>query len=270
MPTILKREFAPISDQAWQELDKEARRVLLGCLVARKVVDFSGPHGWEFAAVNLGRLKIAARKAPGGIAWGTRQVQPVIEVRLPFTLRQIEIDSITRGAADADLDPLQEVVAAAARFEDTAVFQGFAGGDVAGIVKSSAHKPVRLPKDAEQYPRTVAEAVKTLTSAGVEGPYALVLGSDLYFALVQSARTGYPPRKTIEQLLGGDILHTPVLTGGLVVTTRGGDFELSVGKDFSLGYAGHDRDGVELFITESFTFRVIEPRAAVVLAAAAQ
>jgi hypothetical protein len=37
-----------------------------------------------------------------------------------------------------------------------------------------------------------------------------------------------------------------------------------LGQDFSVGYASHDRDKVELYLTESFTFRVLEPAAAVV------
>jgi uncharacterized linocin/CFP29 family protein len=33
----------------------------------------------------------------------------------------------------------------------------------------------------------------------------------------------------------------------------------------SIGYAAHDRESVELYLTESFTFRVLEERAAVFL-----
>ncbi len=57
MPSILRRENAPVSDQAWQEIDTEAARSLRGNLIGRQIVDFSGPHGWELGAVNLGRLK---------------------------------------------------------------------------------------------------------------------------------------------------------------------------------------------------------------------
>jgi uncharacterized linocin/CFP29 family protein len=67
----------------------------------------------------------------------------------------------------------------------------------------------------------------------------------------------------IENMTGGKILWRPALEGGLLLSTRGGDFELTVGQDIALGYAGHDRDEVELYLTESFTFRVLEPHAAV-------
>jgi uncharacterized linocin/CFP29 family protein len=266
MPTILKREFAPISDEAWQALDAEAGRILRQNLAGRRVVDFSGPHGWELGAVNLGRLKLGAKKAPGGVPWGIREVLPLIEIRLPFSLGQMEIDNLTRGRADVDLGPLQQTAERVAAFEDGAVFQGFAAGGIEGIAKAAAHKPVRLPKDVNQYPAAVSQAAKAIATAGVGGPYALVLGTEHYFTLMQTAKHGYPPQRVIQDVLGGPILRSPVLAGGIVLATRGGDFELTVGKDFSLGYASHDRDTIEFFLTESFTFRVIEPNAAVELA----
>src|SRR5581483_1255438 len=51
----LHRELAPISDTAWGEIEKEARRTLRTFLAARQVVDFSGPHGWDYSAESLGR-----------------------------------------------------------------------------------------------------------------------------------------------------------------------------------------------------------------------
>jgi uncharacterized linocin/CFP29 family protein len=55
----------------------------------------------------------------------------------------------------------------------------------------------------------------------------------------------------------------------VLLSTRGGDYELTVGQDLSIGYASHDRTDVELFLTESFTFRVLEEKAAVFLKRAA-
>jgi uncharacterized linocin/CFP29 family protein len=267
MPTILKRHFAPISDEAWKALDGEAARILHEKLTGRKVVDFDGPHGWELGAVNLGRLDLAGKKGPAGVAWGVRAVQPVVEVRIPFTLSQMEIDNLTRGRKDVDLGPLQEAVSKAAAFEDTAVFTGFAAAGIEGLVKASAHKAVKLPATVPQYPEAVTAAVKAIGLAGVGGPYALVLGPEPYFTLRQTAKHGYPPHRLIHDVLGGEILMSPVLEGGVVASTRGGDFTLTVGKDLSLGYASHDRETVEFFITEAFTFRVNTPDAVAALTA---
>ena len=48
-------------------------------------------------------------------------------------------------------------------------------------------------------------------------------------------------------------------------SARGGDFQLSVGQDLSIGYAGSDKETVFLYLTESFAFRVLERAAAVYL-----
>ncbi|MFP4054568.1 MAG: family 1 encapsulin nanocompartment shell protein [Phycisphaerae bacterium] len=269
MPTILKREFAPISDQAWNELDSEAARLLRENLTGRRLVNFSGPHGWEFAALNIGRLEVANKKTDDGVGWGVRKMQPIVEVRVPFVLPQMEIDNVARGAGDVDLDPLQEAIEKAARFEDKAIYHGFGDADMQGIIANYGQEVVTLPADGGDFPKAIGQALKALSAAGIGGPYALVLGTDEYYDLMQAGSGGYPPHRIIEDMLeGGDILKSPVVSGGVVLSTRGDDYELAVGKDFSLGYANHGRDSVELFVTESFTFRINEPRAAVPLSKA--
>jgi uncharacterized linocin/CFP29 family protein len=51
-----------------------------------------------------------------------------------------------------------------------------------------------------------------------------------------------------------------------VLSTRGGDFELTVGQDFSIGYLDHTATSVRLYLQESLTFRTLAPEAAVPLA----
>jgi uncharacterized linocin/CFP29 family protein len=85
---------------------------------------------------------------------------------------------------------------------------------------------------------------------------------------MQAGKGGYPPHRIVRNLLGdGRITWSPILDGGVLMSARGGDFQLIVGQDIAIGYAGHDRDKVELYFTESFTFRVIEPAAAIELKA---
>ena len=50
-----------------------------------------------------------------------------------------------------------------------------------------------------------------------------------------------------------------------MVSRRGGDFILDAGQDFSIGYTRHDAELVTLYLEESFSFRVVEPDAVVVL-----
>ncbi len=263
MPSILKRDFAPVSGQAWQEIDEVAADAVKRNISARKIVDFSGPHGWELAAVNLGRLDLQKQPTKEGVAWGARKVLPLIETRTAFKLNQLELDNISRGSVDADLDPLEDVVTKAARFEDTVIYNGFKKGEMIGMIEASEHRAIKLPADAGEYPAAISRAAETLELSGVEGPYALVLGPDQYHGLLHASHHGYPASRIVSDIIKGQILMSPVLKGGVLASTRGGDFELTVGKDFSIGYANHDRETVELFVTESFAFRVLEPKAAI-------
>ncbi len=69
----------------------------------------------------------------------------------------------------------------------------------------------------------------------------------------------------IHRLVEGDIVWAPAIEGGFVLSTRGGDFELNIGQDFSIGYLGHSSATVDLYLQESFTFRVLTAEASVVL-----
>ncbi len=264
MSTILKREQAPISDAAWQEIDSQAARSLQNTLVARKIVDFCGPHGWEAAAVNTGRLDVKDQPQ-GKLTWGVRRVLPLIEVRVPFHLSQMELDNVVRGAKDPDLDALEAAAREAALFEDGAVFNGFAANNITGMIAASDHEPLPLPQDGSAYPGLAVRATTLLRDADIGGPYALVLGNDEYIALLAASSPGYPPYQAVLEILGGGVYVSPAIQGGLIASTRGGDFELSVGVDFAVGFADRDRHNVELYLTESFTFRVLEPRAIIPL-----
>src|SRR4051812_49516201 len=101
----LLRGHAPISDGVWKELDEEARERLTPALAARRLVDFSGPHGWEYSATNLGRASALAAAPGDGITAVQRQVLPVVELRASFALSRDELGDADRGAQDVDLAP---------------------------------------------------------------------------------------------------------------------------------------------------------------------
>jgi uncharacterized linocin/CFP29 family protein len=260
---LLKRDHAPITPEAWKQIDDEAKRVLQINLAGRRLVDFDGPHGWSYAAVNTGRLTLRTEGALG-VPWGVREVVPLIEVRVPFDLRLMELDSASRGA----VLNLTEVVSAAekmAHAEDNVIFNGFKAGGMEGILPTASHAAITIPDKYADYPSIVVDAVETLRQAGINGPYALALGPVSYAGLAQAAQDGYPIRERVEHFLDGPIVLAPMVDGAVLLSHRGGDFQLSVGQDLSIGYAGHDRDKVYLYLTESFAFRVLERGAAVYL-----
>jgi uncharacterized linocin/CFP29 family protein len=259
---LLKRELAPILPEAWRLIDAEATRVLRLNLGGRKLVDFKGPFGWRCGAVNTGRLRLFEGHPVEGVSAGIRNVQPLVEVRAPILLDMLELDTVARGADDPDLGNVVRAAESTARVEDEAIFNGWDEAGIAGILPSSPHSPIPVAS-AAGWPQAVVHAKEILRAAGINGPYALALGPAAHDELSAASEDGYPIRKRIEQLIEGPLVWAPAVKGAVLVTTRGGDFELTVGQDLSIGYAYYERSRVELYLTESFTFRVLEPAAAV-------
>ncbi len=263
----LHRELAPVDEAAWADIEFEARRSLRHFLTARKLTGFSGPHGWDHSALGLGRVAPAADGPAEGVESRIRLVQPLAELRTPFTLDRSEVDAVARGAPDADWDPVVDAARRAALAEDRLVFNGFAGAGVRGIVETSPHDPVQINTDYDRYPNYVAKAVETLKRAGVAGPYALALGPRCYTGVIETTEHGgYPVLEHLRLIVEGPVVWAPAVDGAVLISQRGDDFELVVGQDLSIGYLDHDAERVRLYIEESVTFRAASPEAAIALA----
>lgn len=260
----LHRDLAPISDAAWVQIEQEASRTLKRYLAARRVVDVPEPKGVALAAVGTGHQR--GIEAPAdGIQAAQRDAKPLVELRVPFELSRPQIDDVERGSADSDWSPLKEAAKRIAFAEDRAVFDGYAAAGIQGIRQGSSNSPVILPANAKRYSDAVARAVDQLRLAGCNGPYALVLGADAYTAASGGSDDGYPVFHHIERVVDGGIFWAPAITGGVVLSTRGGDFELDIGQDISIGYAGHTATTVALYFQETFTFRLLTTEACVAL-----
>ncbi len=261
----LQRELAPITTAAWAEIEQEAKRSLKAVLAARKLVDFDGPLGWESSALNLGRSEPLDSSPQDGVLARLRQVQPLMELRIPFDLDRRELEAIGRGARDADLDPVRAAARALGVAEDRAVFHGFDAAGIRGIMTASAGSECIISEDYSAYLGVVAEAVHRLRSNSVAGPYAIALGPRCFTGLSKTMIGGYPAIEQIHRLLDGPIVPAPAIDGAVVISLRGGDFALTVGQDFSLGYLHHSPETVSLYLQESMGFRVLAPEAAVPL-----
>lgn len=261
----LHRELAPISGAAWQKIDEEATRTLKLKLAGRKLVDFVGPLGPTAAAVNTGRLEPISKEPTGGVSAARRQVLPLVHLETDIEMSREEIDAVERGAEDPNVDSVKAAASRIAHAEDAAVFHGYGPGGIRGISECSPHKPIAIPDKYEHYPDIVAEAIRTLHVAGIDGPYALALGTRCYEGLMQATESGYPVLKVVKNIIEGPVVWAPAVNGAIVLATSGGDFELTVGRDLSIGYRSHDASKVKLYLTESFTFRVLTPEAAVAL-----
>ncbi|ATU73199.1 Linocin-M18 [Gluconacetobacter sp. SXCC-1] len=260
----LHKHLAPVSSAAWTEIEDEATRTIRRHLAGRRVVDTSEPKGTAFAGVGSGRgTRIAAPHE--GIQALRREVLPLVELRVPFTLSREEIDAVERGSCDSDWQPVKDAARKIAFAEDRAVFDGYAAAGIRGLRQGSSNPHLSLPASARDYPHALADALNTLRLAGVNGPYSVVLGAQAYLALNGGDEDGYPVRKHVESLIDGSIIWAPAIEGAFVVSMRGGDFALDIGQDFSIGYLGHTADTVELYLQESFVFRVLTTEAVVAL-----
>jgi uncharacterized linocin/CFP29 family protein len=176
------------------------------------------------------------------------------------------MDAIDRGSGNPDLDPVTAAAKQIALAEDGAVFHGYAAGKISGIVEEASGGPIPITRNYEDYPVAVAQATTRLRNAGVDGPYAIALGPQCYTGLTDSTKNGYPIIQHVRRLVDGPIVYAPAVDGAVVLSMRGGDFKITVGEDFSIGYLDHTAATVTLYLEESFTFQVLSPQAAVRLA----
>jgi uncharacterized linocin/CFP29 family protein len=263
----LHRELAPISDAAWAQIEEEASRTLKRYLAGRRVVDVRDPGGATLAAVGTGHLRDVA--APGdGIIARQREAKPLVELRVPFELSRWAIDDVERGSNDSDWQPLKDAAERIAVAEDRAIFDGYDAARIQGIRQGTSNPTLALPPNVVDYPGVIARALNQLRLVGVNGPYSVLLGADAYSALGAADDHGYPVLQHIKLLVNEDIIWAPAISGAVVLTTRGGDFDLHIGQDISIGYLSHTDSAVRLYLQETFTFLLLTAEAAVALAPA--
>src|SRR6266700_3784937 len=224
----LHRELAPISDAAWADIEQEARRTF--------------------------EQHVAAR--------------PLVRLRVPFTVSRDDVDAVERGAQDADWQPVKDAAKKIAFAEDRAVFEGYPAAGITGIRQSTSNPALTLPGEARDYPNVVSQAVSSLQLAGVSGPFSLLLSAGAYTMVSETSDHGYPIREHLSRVIDGEIIWAPAIDGAFLLSARGGDFELRLGQDLSIGYLAHDAGTVQLYFQESLTFLVYTAEASVALMAA--
>ncbi|UDY37854.1 family 1 encapsulin nanocompartment shell protein [Dermatobacter hominis] len=257
----LLREKAPITEAAWAQIDEEATSALKEVLAGRRLLDVAGPKGWKHSAEPTGRTRHVG-VVVGDVDARLRDVRPMVELKVPFAVARAELDAIDRGACDADLDAVRLAARDAAVAEDRSIFHGFSAGGIEGIVAETPNEPVVIEDDYDRYPSFVAQAVARLKLGGVTGPYAIALGPRCYTGVVeQSEMGGYPVLEHLRLILGGPVVFAPGVNGAVVMSLRGGDAEIVIGQDFSIGYTDHDSEVVRLYLQESFTLNLCAPEA---------
>jgi uncharacterized linocin/CFP29 family protein len=261
----LHRELAPISETAWSQIEQETTRTIKRYLAGRRVVDVPSPAGVALPGVGTGHLRSISAPEEGIIA-NQREVKPLVELRVPFELSRQTIDDVERGSEDSDWQPVKNAAKILAFAEDRAIFNGYGDAGIQGLREATSNPVDKLPADVREYPDAVAHALSHLRLAGVNGPYSVVLGAEEYTALAETRDHGYPVLEHVKRIVDGNLIWAPAIEGVFVLTTRGGDFELTLGQDISIGYLSHTDAVIRLYLQESFTFRALTAEASVALA----
>ncbi len=262
----LYRELAPITDVAWAQIGQEATRTFKRHIAGRRVVDVSEPSGPVTAAVSTGHLVDVA--APGNDVFAhLREARPLVRLRVPFAVNRMDVDDVERGSQDSDWDAVKEAAKKLAFIEDRAIFEGYEAAQIGGIRKSSSNPALALPEDPRDIPDVIAQALSELRLAGVDGPYSVLLSADVYTQVSETTAHGYPIREHLNRLVDGHIIWAPAIDGAFALSTRGGDFDLQLGTDVSIGYLTHDADTVQLYLQETMTFLCYTAEASVALSA---
>jgi uncharacterized linocin/CFP29 family protein len=261
----LHRELAPISDVAWAQIEEETSRTIKRYLAGRRVVDLHGPAGSPLSAVGTGHLGTIAPPAEGIVAQ-QRGAKGLVELRVPFELERQMIDDVERGANDSDWQPAKDAARKLAFAEDRAIFEGYAAGGIIGVRQGTSNPQKSLPADVRKYLEAFAQALSQLRLVGVNGPYAILLGADAYTELAETSDYGHPVLEHVKRLVEGKIIWAPAIDGAFVVTTRGGDLDLHIGQDVSIGYLNHTDTHVRLYLQETFTFLYLTSESAVAFA----
>jgi uncharacterized linocin/CFP29 family protein len=262
--SLFGRDLAPISEEAFRRIDEQAGRTLRANLAARKFADVHGPCGWEFSAVPAGRACPSGEE--DGVSFGVRRVIPLLEQRVEFELDAIDLHNIDRGGANPDLTPVERAAKSAAAFEDRTVFGGFEMASIKGLACECVNAAMELPSgDPDAFLRILTEAVCVMSEQdSIGGPYAIA-GGEKFRSALHKLTGGRSILEVIRKNTPVDeFIHTHAPDDAYLISKRGGDFELTLGQDFTVGYtpgAPENGGALKFFLTESFTFRVLEPRA---------
>lgn len=252
---MLYRDISPVTEKTWEEIDEAATDVLKSYLSARKVVHVVGPKGLDYNAISEGRL--VNLQESDGVYFGNYQVTPLTETRVEFEMDRWELDNIERGAKDIDYEPLEKAMEKIALFEEKAIFEGLDKAIIDGLDGEKSGKALKFGSKGNEIMDSITQGILKLRKAYAGAPYTLVVSPEAY-KIILSVETGYPLFNKIENLIGGKIELSQAIEGAYLLPYDNEDLELTIGRDFSIGYQNHTNTKVKFFVKESFIFRVLD------------
>ncbi|MBN2504197.1 MAG: bacteriocin family protein [Bacilli bacterium] len=253
---LFKQNLAPIPGEAWAEINNRAEKVIKSVLTARKALHVEGPFGFEKTVVSTGRLNLLPDNDKSGVRSGLYDSHSLLETRQNFELSRWELDNVIRGTKDIDLEPLEKAAEAIAKFEEKALYYGNKDANIRGLIELAGTK-ITLKGDSQTILQEVSRAVIKLEEAYANKPLDLIVGDDFYDQLnkIHGAKL---LREIVESVIGGKVIRSSNLQGGLLLPNNHEDLELTIGQDYTIGYEFHDQTSVKFFIMNSFVLNVYD------------
>lgn len=251
----MNKNSAPISEKAWQEIYDNAKKSLTNFLSARKSLLVKGPYGKDYGVVNEGRLEEIKEK--NGVSFANYKVKALTEFRIDFTLDKWELDNIDRGAEDPNLDALEEACEKIALFEDSVIYNGLKEAGIKGIIEMASEKTKTLGKDADEISKNISLGVNHLERKYAHKPFDLIVCPET-LAKIRSSISVKNLYEVIEDTIGGSIILSNAIKGAILIPRNDEDLQLIIGEDLKIGYQNSDGRNINLYITESFTSRILD------------
>lgn len=259
----LRRSGAPLSAKTWKAIDETAVTMAKQTLVARRIGDLDGPRGWTHVATELGTFRTAAvPHADESVKFSVPDVMLLTEIRTNFKLSWAAIDIYERVGPTLEPDAIEEAARKTALAEDRLIFYG--GSHRPGLLTSDQTPRIAL-SDWSIPGRAVVDlltAVEKLDELGIKGPYEAVMSPQHYYSYLKTTGEGgnYPAAKQLNIVIK-QVHSSQVIDGAALFSTRGGDFIITVGGDFTVGYRSHDENFVHLFCVETIAAQLLTPEA---------
>ncbi len=261
---FLNRETSPIAAAIWTQIDSVFTPMLSQRLKLRSIVGFTSVP-FETDAVATGKLKTLSSVKE--LTLSARKPIAMVEIRYDFDLPKSIVEAFKRDKPDFDDTVFKEVTNRFSAVENSLILEGLKEADIEGILSKIPSKPIHA-KHTKGLIDAVALMMVAFKAEFVEGPYKLVLSTATLIKMVAESEGGISVKSRLETLLGADFFVVCESIGDdkiLALSQRGGDFVLYNGLDVSIGFSEEKADSYALFITESCTFRIISPEAAVLI-----
>src|SRR5262245_48091009 len=121
----LRRGAAPFSEKVWKEIDEIAGSMFKQTIVARRVVDFDGPRGWNHVATQLGTFKsVETPQATETVRVSIPDVILLTELRADFSIPWADIEIFERVGPTLESKSIEDAARQMALAEDAFLFYG--------------------------------------------------------------------------------------------------------------------------------------------------